>query len=194
MDTCQHGPQQRLPIFVDALRLTHHANRLLAAAQTANVLPTLYRRGRISDRISGKVPPTLIGAFAVSISCLAGSALSFFGFKLRETVSATSFTFIGVVCKFATVLVNQLIWVHHGSSLSAFVLCVSIVLSTVYTAPRRVDDVKAAANTPISITEDDDASECDVDDHIVVVERLLTSTAQPLNDPAGRSRGHRPVQ
>lgn len=95
--------------------------------------------------MTGAEAPTLIGAVAVTSSCVAGVAISYFGFKLRESISATTFTFIGVVCKFATVLVNQVIWVHHGSQIGAVVLCASILLSTTYVAPRKREDAERAA-------------------------------------------------
>lgn len=129
------------------------------------------RRGRILDHVTGPVPHTVIGAIAVTVSCVAGFALSFSGFKLRETVSASSFTFIGVVCKFATVLANQLIWVHHGSPLGALVLCGSIVLSTIYVAPRQIDASHATAKAVSSRAEGSGAVEDDDDDHDIADER-----------------------
>lgn len=148
----------------------------------------LHRRSRIFDRMTGAVPPTCIGAAAVSVSCIAGSALSFFGFKLRETVSATSFTFIGVVCKFVTVLVNQIIWVHHGSSRGALILCGSIVLSTMYVAPRRIDEIHAAMDT-LTSRDEVGAFEDDEDD------QLLTTPHSELlkNYSFSGSRGIRQV-
>lgn len=85
---------------------------------------------------------------------------------------------------------------HHGSPLSALVLCASILLSTIYIAPRRIDEVKAAANTPIRIIQVDDTSEYDADEHKVVVERLLTSiaTQSTEGDPAERRSSHWPVK
>jgi len=101
-------------------------------------------RERLVDRLTLVTPLSRVAVMSVAISCVAGFALSMSGFKLRETVSATTFTFVGVVCKFATVLVNQLIWVHHGSSFGAIVLCCSILLSTIYVAPKKRELVKVA--------------------------------------------------
>jgi GDP-mannose transporter len=77
--------------------------------------------------------------------------MSFVGFALRESVSATTFTFVGVVCKFATVLANQLVWAHHGSATGALMLCASIVLSSIYVAPigRAVLENIAKQDSPI---------------------------------------------
>lgn len=124
-------------------------------------------RGRIAARLTGAVPPTGVGALAVTLSCVAGSALSFCGFKLRESVSATSFTLIGVVCKFATVLVNQLIWAHHGSPLGALVLCGSILLSTAYVAPKQIV-AQEARGSGVEADDDNGSDEADERTHLVL--------------------------
>jgi len=153
------------------------------------------RRGKLVERLRGTVPPTLVGAAAVTTSCIAGFALSFFGFKLRESVSATTFTFVGVVCKFATVLVNQMIWVHHGSSVGAAVLCTSILLSTMYVAPKKVESAYADTSEKPSLTDpargrlqqieaadvdDDDAH----DENSMLVVRSIV--AEPVRGAAGK--------
>ncbi|PKU71153.1 GDP-mannose transporter GONST4 [Dendrobium catenatum] len=56
------------------------------------------------------------GTFAaVSLSCVFGLLISFFGFAARKAVSATAFTVTGVVNKFLTVAINVLIWDKHAS-------------------------------------------------------------------------------
>lgn len=52
---------------------------------------------------------------AVSLSCVFGFAISFFGFACRKAISATAFTVTGVVNKFLTVAINVLIWDKHAS-------------------------------------------------------------------------------
>jgi len=62
---------------------------------------------------------------ALSVSCAAGVAMSYFAFLCRAAVSATSFTVIGNVCKILTVLINVSIWDKHASleGLTALFLC-----------------------------------------------------------------------
>jgi len=62
---------------------------------------------------------------ALSVSCAAGVAMSYFAFLCRAAVSATSFTVIGNVCKFLTILINVSIWDKHASveGLAALFLC-----------------------------------------------------------------------
>ncbi|KAI5397495.1 hypothetical protein KIW84_063351 [Lathyrus oleraceus] len=52
---------------------------------------------------------------AVSLSCVFGLLISFFGFAARKAVSATAFTVTGVVNKFLTVAINVTIWDKHAS-------------------------------------------------------------------------------
>jgi hypothetical protein len=109
----------------------------------------------------GEVRLTPIGLTAVATSCVAGVWMSFAGFALRESVSATTFTFVGVVCKFATVLANQLVWTHHGSTTGALVLCASIVLSTIYVAPKKHAALAAVAEPDKSYAAIGDEEEAD---------------------------------
>jgi GDP-mannose transporter len=53
----------------------------------------------------------------IALSCVGSTAISFAGFNLRSLVSATSFTVTGVCCKFATVLINDVMWSHHSGML-----------------------------------------------------------------------------
>uniref|UniRef100_A0ACD5URF9 Uncharacterized protein n=1 Tax=Avena sativa TaxID=4498 RepID=A0ACD5URF9_AVESA len=52
---------------------------------------------------------------AVSLSCVFGLLISFFGFAARKAVSATAFTVTGVVNKFLTVTINVMIWDKHAN-------------------------------------------------------------------------------
>ena len=62
---------------------------------------------------------------ALTLSCAAGVAMSYFAFLCRASVSATSFTVIGNVCKILTVLLNISIWDKHASpsGLTALLVC-----------------------------------------------------------------------
>jgi len=64
---------------------------------------------------------------ALTASCIAGVAMSYFAFLCRAAVSATSFTVIGNVCKILTVLINISIWDKHASplGLAALLLCLA---------------------------------------------------------------------
>ncbi|GJW67823.1 GDP-mannose transporter GONST4 [Tanacetum coccineum] len=69
---------------------------------------------------------------AVSLSCVFGLLISFFGFACRKAISATAFTVTGVVNKFLTVAINVLIWDKHASPFGLFCLLVTIAGGIMY--------------------------------------------------------------
>ncbi|BBN08202.1 GDP-nucleotide sugar transporter [Marchantia polymorpha subsp. ruderalis] len=64
--------------------------------------------------------------FPVALSCLFGLSISFFGFSCRKTISATSFTVLGVVNKLLTVVINLVIWEQHASTIGTMGLLICI--------------------------------------------------------------------
>lgn len=79
---------------------------------------------------------TLQPVAALSLSCAAGVAMSYFAFLCRAAVSATSFTVIGNVCKIVTVLINVCIWDKHASPLGLGALLVCLAAAATYQPPR----------------------------------------------------------
>ncbi|WJX95749.1 hypothetical protein P8452_77032 [Trifolium repens] len=69
---------------------------------------------------------------AVSLSCVFGLLISFFGFAARKAVSATAFTVTGVVNKFLTVAINVTIWDKHASPAGLVCLLFTIVGGVLY--------------------------------------------------------------
>ncbi|KAI9125649.1 hypothetical protein K1719_003067 [Acacia pycnantha] len=74
----------------------------------------------------------LVAFSAVSLSCVFGLLISFFGFAARKAVSATAFTVTGVVNKFLTVAINLVIWDKHASPLGLVCLLFTIVGGILY--------------------------------------------------------------
>lgn len=73
------------------------------------------------------------GAFvAVSLSCVFGFLISFFGFAARKAISATAFTVAGVVNKFLTVAINVLIWDKHATPFGLVCLLFTLVGGVLY--------------------------------------------------------------
>ncbi|KAG1330038.1 GDP-fucose transporter 1 [Cocos nucifera] len=70
--------------------------------------------------------------FAVSLSCVFGLLISFFGFVARKAISATAFTVTGVVNKFLTVAINVLIWDKHASPVGLICLLFTLVGGVLY--------------------------------------------------------------
>lgn len=69
---------------------------------------------------------------SVTLSCIFGLAISFFGFAARRAISATAFTVTGVVNKLLTVVINVLIWDKHASNIGLFCLLFTIIGGVLY--------------------------------------------------------------
>ena len=68
----------------------------------------------------------------VSLSCVFGLLISFFGFAARKAISATAFTVTGVVNKFLTVAINVMIWDKHASSFGLVCLLFTLAGGVLY--------------------------------------------------------------
>ena len=80
---------------------------------------------------------------ALFLSCIAGTVLSFTGMTLRSELSATSFTVLGIVCKMASSLLNELFAVPENSFTSMSCIFSAILCSSVYRqAPLRTASEK----------------------------------------------------
>ena len=83
-----------------------------------------------------KLSPGQIGVLA--FSCITGTAIGYAGWYCRGLVSATTYTVVGVVNKFATIVLNVLIWDKHASANGLAALLVCLLAGTFYKqAPRR---------------------------------------------------------
>ncbi|GFR45180.1 hypothetical protein Agub_g6568 [Astrephomene gubernaculifera] len=72
------------------------------------------------------------------LSCLMGVCMSHSAYLLRDTVSATLFTIVGILCKIITVVINVLIWDKHATPTGIAFLLVCVLAGTFYEqSPRR---------------------------------------------------------
>lgn len=85
-----------------------------------------------------------VAFLAVSLSCVFGLLISFFGFAARKAISATAFTVTGVVNKFLTVAINVLIWDKHASSVGLVCLLLTIAGGVLYQ-----QSVTGVSNAPV---------------------------------------------
>jgi GDP-mannose transporter len=82
---------------------------------------------------------TLEGNIALLLSCLAGASLSFAGMTLRSELSATAFTVLGISCKMASSLLNELFVDRERHWMTFVCMVISITCSAFYRqAPERV--------------------------------------------------------
>mmetsp|Transcript_12815 Transcript_12815/g.34955 ORF Transcript_12815/g.34955 Transcript_12815/m.34955 type:complete len:347 (-) Transcript_12815:719-1759(-) len=76
--------------------------------------------------------------FPLLLSCAVGLGMSHAGYLLRDHVSATTFTIVGIMCKIATVMINYMIWDKHANSQGMAFLLICVVAGTFYQqAPKR---------------------------------------------------------
>ena len=89
----------------------------------------LVASGELSDVAEAlKVVPAFWSVvLPVGMSCVAGCAISFFGFSSRTLVSATGFTVIGVLNKIFAVLLNVMVWDKHATAIGMFFISLSIL-------------------------------------------------------------------
>ncbi|GIL43517.1 hypothetical protein Vafri_1221 [Volvox africanus] len=81
---------------------------------------------------------SLQGGVALALSCLLGVAMSHASYLLREAVSATLFTIVGIICKVVTVIINAMIWDKHASPAGIGFLMLCVFAGTFYEqAPKR---------------------------------------------------------
>lgn len=78
--------------------------------------------------------------FALLLSCIAGTVLSFTGMSLRSELSATVFTILGIMCKMASSLLNEIFIESEKSIYSLACIFFSILSSAMYRqAPLRAE-------------------------------------------------------
>lgn len=95
--------------------------------------------GQLTNGGTWNVPATVW----LVVSCVVGTAMSYFQFLARYLVSATSFTVLGNLCKVLTIIANCLIWTKHSSLYGLLSLFVSLTASAFYQqAPMRSADSK----------------------------------------------------
>jgi GDP-mannose transporter len=112
------------------------------------------------------------GVCILLFSCVAGTLIGYTGWLCRGMTSATTFTLVGVVNKFLTVLLNVIIWDKHSSSLGVTAVCICLMAGFFYQqAPRRDEgrktDVKAARTL---VTSDGSASPVKFNKSLLVAE------------------------
>lgn len=88
------------------------------------------------------------GMMILLFSCVVGTLIGYSTWLCRGMVSATTFTLVGVVNKFGTVLLNVLIWDKHSSYLGLFAVCVCLLAGSFYQqSPRREESHKVVEKT-----------------------------------------------
>lgn len=82
------------------------------------------------------------GAMILIFSCIVGTLIGYTGWLCRGMVSATTYTLVGVVNKFLTVLLNVLLWDKHSSPFGLFAVCVCLCSGSLYQQSPRRDEAR----------------------------------------------------
>mmetsp|Transcript_72474 Transcript_72474/g.207917 ORF Transcript_72474/g.207917 Transcript_72474/m.207917 type:complete len:341 (-) Transcript_72474:146-1168(-) len=78
------------------------------------------------------------GLLWLAVSCVIGVGISWSGWNCRSKISATTYTLVGVICKFVSVILNMLLWDKHATPVGMLMLSVCLVASSLYQqAPMR---------------------------------------------------------
>jgi drug/metabolite transporter (DMT)-like permease len=72
------------------------------------------------------------GVMVLLFSCVAGTLIGYSGWLCREMVSATTYTLVGVVNKFLTILLNVALWDKHASPTGIIAVCVCLGAGSLY--------------------------------------------------------------
>lgn len=75
------------------------------------------------------------GMSILIFSCVAGTLIGYTGWMCRGMISATSYTLVGVVNKFLTILLNVVLWDKHSSPAGIAAVCVCLISGVFYTQP-----------------------------------------------------------
>lgn len=99
------------------------------------------------------------GMMILIFSCIAGTLIGYTGWLCRGMVSATTYTLVGVVNKFLTVLLNVMVWDKHSSTFGIFSVCVCLLAGSLYQqAPRRDEARKQAQVAALDKAQSQDSS------------------------------------
>jgi len=75
---------------------------------------------------------TSSAVLALAISSLIGIGIGWSGWNCTRMLTATSYTIVGVACKFLSILINVAIWDKHASPLGIFWLMVCLIAGVFY--------------------------------------------------------------
>jgi GDP-mannose transporter len=132
-------------VFVTAVKMSANGRVLCenAIAAAFAALPTLALEVP-SMQLAGLWGS---GGGLVLLSCLVGFGMSWFGWALREEVTALTYSVIGVVNKLFTVVANHIVWARHGPLSSSVLLALGITTAALYRQPAKLTEAAAAART-----------------------------------------------
>ena len=107
----------------------------------------------LSDKMA-KISQT--GWAVLLFSCLVGTFIGYTSWLCRGMVSATTFSLVGVINKFITVLLNVFMWDKHSSPSGLLAVCICLLAGAFYQqSPKRSDLRKAELEAKTDKLADD---------------------------------------
>eukprot|EP00939_MAST-03C_sp_MAST-3C-sp1_P001387 g1387.t1 len=140
--------------LIKDVKLTLSGNVLYTNALS---LPLMFSFGIVNGEFGalGNVRVAPMGWILLLFSCIAGTGIGYSSWWCRSTVSATTFTLVGVTNKVVTVLINLLIWDKHASVVGICSLSLCLVGAYLYAPPppRKQADVGPVKASERSVEE-----------------------------------------
>lgn len=105
------------------------------------IIPLVYMflfTGNDYAKISSKDPEQVFTPLLV-LSWVLGTSISFFAFLTRKAISATSFTIVGNVCKFLTIIVNFVVWDNHATQIGIVFLMICLMAAYLYEPAKKLE-------------------------------------------------------
>jgi len=84
----------------------------------------------------------LSGLLVIVFSCVVATLIGYTGWYCRGLVSAATYTLVGVVKKFITLLLNVMVWDKHASSVGLSAVCLCLLAGTFYQEAPLIADAK----------------------------------------------------
>ena len=108
-----------------------------------------YSNGDYEDVYEKLVEMPANGVLILIFSCIAGTLIGYTGWLCRGMVSAATYTLVGVVNKFLTVLLNVLVWDKHSSPGGLLAVCLCLIAGVFYQQAPKRDDSKSKPILPL---------------------------------------------
>ena len=108
------------------------------------------------------------GVALLLFSCVAGTLMAYTGWLCRGMISATSYTLIGVINKFGTILLGVVVWGQHVSGERIAAVCLFLLSGAFYQQPpkrvvsaARPMQVQSDIELPLDRCESEDSTDRD---------------------------------
>jgi drug/metabolite transporter (DMT)-like permease len=106
----------------------------------------------IQDKLTGL---SMNAMLVLLFSCLVGTFIGYTSWLCRGMVSAATFSLVGVINKFITVLLNVFIWDKHSSPAGLLAVCICLLAGSFYQqSPKRSDIRKSELERDSNLYDD----------------------------------------